>query len=117
MSKELEALKRIENYEFNLNDKKIWNRVMGNETFNIGDLIVDVLDDEFLTIEQALLRNEPMKVGKVEDYVVFAPIKNVTCKRCNQATRFSHRQSTTKKYKPNFCSNCGQKLDWSESDE
>jgi hypothetical protein len=65
--------------------------------------------------EIAILQKKevPMKVGKVAEYAVFAPIKNVTCSRCNQQTRFSHRQSTTK-YKPNYCSNCGQKLDWSD---
>jgi len=73
-----------------------------------------ILDQALNELERLQAKETPMKIGKIEEYGITATCKNVSCKRCNQATTFSRRQSVFGKYKPNYCSNCGQKLDWSE---
>lgn len=86
MSKELEALNRLASF-----DKKC-------------EFIPQQAKDDFQLVEQALKRNEPMKVAMgMIDYIgrfSFEPV----CPICGQRLTMYE----TEKY----CPNCGQKLDW-----
>ena len=86
MSKELEALNRMVSF-----DKKC-------------EFIPQQLKDDFQLIEQALKRNEPMKVKKVlicDDPMIIVH----HCPNCDEELF---------KTDISYCPNCGQKLDWSK---
>ena len=91
MSKALEALKRI------------INEISNYKLHGIGDGnwlgIQDILKDVEL-VEQALKRNEPMKVDSPKQYVGLGYSK---CPKCGIPI-----------IQDCYCSNCGQKLDWSD---
>ena len=95
MSKELEALKSIKG--------TIISSRMGDWGFEYRYLSdIESTKKHFDIIEQALKRNEPMKVELVKHYVGFGYYK---CPKC---------EKTIIEADYNYCPDCGQKLDWSD---
>ena len=91
MSKELEALNRIENKAF---------------SSNLG---LEILDD-ITMLRKALKRNEPMKPIIADEY------SDPECPSCFEELNWYYCESKSKHTGDNYCPNCGQKLDWSDDD-
>jgi hypothetical protein len=91
MSKPLEALNKIANH---VNYKETHNGYYEN-------MYADY-PQEFELLKQALQRNEPMKL------VTHGPGQKPTCDNC-----YNHEPNSY----DNYCSNCGQALDWRNNNE
>ena len=90
MNKELEALRRIKKSHF-----IAMCLIGGNRDIETENAIE--------TIEQALKRNETMKVD-LETIVSNSFGDFYNCPKCGEAVRIYD----------NYCPHCGQKLDWSD---
>ena len=78
-------------------------------------------DKENITILQELVDKEtPMKVGKIQPVVLEEDIKNYGNARfnlCPKCKRIVYPFHISDYSKIKYCENCGQKLDWSDSNE
>jgi hypothetical protein len=88
MNKEIEALNEVM-YELIKDEHE--------DGISISQII-----EKLQTIKQALQRNEPMKL------VTHAPSQKPTCDNC-----YNHEPNSY----DNYCSNCGQALDWRNNNE
>ncbi len=93
MNKELEALRRIKKSHF-----IAMCLIDGNRDIETENALE--------TIEQALKRNEPMKVD-LETIVSLSFGDFYNCPKCGEAVIGSYY---------NYCFYCGQKLDWSDDE-
>ena len=99
MSKELEALKSIKGTII-----ASTRGDFGFEYYYLSD--IESTKKHFDIIEQALKRNEPMKV----DLETILSIRNsffYNCPKCGKPLRRYY----------NYCPDCGQKLDWSNDEK
>jgi len=106
MSKELEALKRI--------SRLIINRHGYGTDYQEE---IDVIEQALNELEAYQIRNTPMKVLILDeplysidngDNIDKQPSMTIKVKRCPNCNHIVDNH---------YCSDCGQKLDWSENDE
>jgi uncharacterized Zn ribbon protein len=71
-------------------------------------LVLDVSNDDIGLIIEALEKQKEKKVIDITPF--FSDTGVYRCPKCKDIYTF-------KQGKPNYCSECGQKLDWSEADE
>lgn len=95
MSKELEALRTIGNIRV--------KETYSDEPSKVSDLKT-LFKNQYLIIEQALKRNVPLKVNHKENKGVTTV---GTCGNCG---------GLVSEVNDDYCSLCGQKLDWSDSE-
>lgn len=86
MSKELEALEIL------------------SDTARFGGDYGNIDRQAYLILEQALKRNEPMKVVSFDSSSYFGMLGYFRCPKCGEIL--------TKGYY-NYCPDCGQRIDWS----
>ena len=104
MNKELEALQRLRDLVENLTRIDYVPTDLRNE---VKELLINSYEDSngyFSQIEEALKRNEPMKVD-LETILNLSYADFYDCPKCG---------GTFIKRWNNYCPDCGQKLDWSE---
>ena len=98
MSKELEALNRLKT--FCLSETGMPYKMYSSST--------PVIEEDASIVEQALKRNEPMKVDLKTKYVLPYSGTYYECPKCGKTVIGRYY---------NYCGNCGQRLAWSWSDE
>ena len=105
MSKELEALRRLRDLVENLTRIDYVPIDLRNE---VKELLIKSYKDSngyFSQIEEALKRNEPMKIDLKTKYALPYSRTYYECPKCGKTVIISSY---------NYCPRCGQRLDWSE---
>ena len=108
MNKELEALQKLRDLVENLTRIDYMPTELRNE---VKELLINSYQESngyFSRIEEALKRNEPMKVD-LETILHLSYAHFYDCPKCGNTVR----DIIDRKYY-NYCPFCGQKLDWSE---
>ncbi len=106
MSKELEALQKLRDLVENLTRIDYMPTELRNE---VKELLINSYRDSngyFSQIEEALKRNEPMKVD-LETTLSLIDGDYYNCPKCGDDDMLIG-------IRYNYCPYCGQKLDWSE---
>jgi len=101
MSKELEALQKLRGLVEYLTRVDFVPTELRNE---VKELLINSYQESngyFSQIEQALKRNEPMKVDLTTEHIWF-----YKCPNCGVGYNIMEGSS--------YCPDCGQKLDWSD---
>ena len=110
MNKELEALQRLRDLVENLTRIDYVPTDLRNE---VKELLINSYEDSngyFSQIEEALKRNEPMKVD-LETILNLSYADFYDCPKCGKTVR----DIINRRYY-NYCPDCGQKLDWSDNE-
>ncbi len=101
MIKELEALESIEaTIELGLKDSIHFEALDVTVNLDKGAFLNDVI-----IIRQALKRNQPMKAVSL-DSTKYYGFENFECPKCKSSVDGADK----------FCSECGQRLDWSDEE-
>ena len=100
MSKELEALNILRDNHIQFTKEK-YGKLDKEKLENIINLKLARWD----IIEQAIKRNEPMKVDLKTKYVLPYSGTYYECPKCGKTVIGRYY---------NYCGNCGQRLDWEE---
>ena len=95
MNKELEALNRLKT--FCLSETGMPYKMYSSSA--------PVIEEDASIVEQALKRNEPMKVDMMEFELCSGELL-FRCPNCRRTWRLH--------YGDTFCKDCGQRLDWSD---
>ena len=105
MNKELEALQKLRDLVEYLTRIDYVPTALRNE---VKELLINSYEDSngyFSQIEEALKRNEPMKVDLETKHALPYSGTYYDCPKCGKRVIGKHH---------NYCSRCGQKLDWSD---
>ena len=105
MSKELEALQKLRDLVENLTRIDYMPTELRNE---VKELLINSYQESngyFSRIEQALKRNEPMKVDLETKYALPYSGTYYECPKCGKTVAIRY---------DNYCHACGQALDWSD---
>ena len=105
MSKELEALRRLHYGALDYCDKLLEDKIIDENHYRNN---IIMLDDDRTLLQQALKRNEPVKVNSFDPSNHYGGLGYFKCPKCGE--------EITEGYY-NYCPECGQALNWSSSNE